>query len=73
MLRKMIATLVAIPLPPLGVWLLRGLGPASLIVFLLFLAAQALFWLVAAGPGVLLWAGSVGLACLLCLFAVSRP
>ena len=73
LLRKLLAALVALPLPPVGVWLARGAGPAFLVVLGLFVAAQAVFWFLAAGPGVALWGGSILLGLLLTFASPSQP
>lgn len=56
-LRKRIAALVlALLLPPVAVYLIRGLRAGALVNLLIFIAAQAVYWGFAALPGVALWA-----------------
>lgn len=68
-MRRVLYMVLALPLPPLGVWLAQGRGVAFLAVLALFSVAQAVFWFLAAGPGVVLWAATIALAMVLSLFA----
>ena len=72
-MRRLSGLLLALPLPPLGVYLVRGYGPAFLTVLVLFVVAQGVFWFMAAGPGVMLWAGAIALGVVLSLFARAQP
>lgn len=62
MLRRLVAVVLALFLPPAGVMLSRGPGGAFLVVLALFIAGQGVFWFLAAGPGLALWLASVILA-----------
>lgn len=63
-LRRAISCLLAFPLPPLAIWIIRGPGPALIIGFVLFIVAHVVYWGFYAGPGLALW----GIAGLLALF-----
>lgn len=71
-MRRILFMLLALPLPPLGVWLTWGRSLAFLAVLVLFCVAQAIFWFLAAGPGVLLWAAAIMLGILFILFAPQK-
>lgn len=51
---------LAVLLPPLGLFLAGGLSLAFWIALALFVAGQAVYWGVMAGPGLLLWGLSMG-------------
>jgi len=53
--KRLGAGLLALPLPPLGAWLTRGLRPGVMVNLGLFALANAVFWGFAALPGVALY------------------
>lgn len=54
-LPRLAAAAVALILPPLGVGLRRGRGRALILSAALSLIGLAIFFLLAAGPGLLIW------------------
>lgn len=58
-MRRFIALVLAILLPPAGVFLSRGFSASFVLVLVLFSIGQGVFWYFAAGPGLLLWFASV--------------
>ncbi|WP_145198903.1 cytochrome c-type biogenesis protein CcmH [Sphingobium sp. B2] len=69
---RILAALLALILPPLGLLLWRGSDRATLLLSILWLAGMAVCWLLWAGPGLLLCALASVLAAVIILFRPRR-
>lgn len=52
---RAVALVLAFVLPPLAIWLMRGVSAGLWVSLALSCAALVVFWVLFAGPGVALW------------------
>jgi len=68
MMKRILAALLGVAMPPIGVFTIRGMGLGTYINAALFVIALGVFFLVAALPGLGLWLLSIAYALVVCLF-----
>lgn len=56
MIMRIVSLVLAFVLPPVAIWLMRGVSIGIWINIALCALALVVFWFVFAGPGVVLWA-----------------
>lgn len=70
--KRIISLLISFIVPPVAVYMMRGVHLGFVINLLLFVCAQGVFWFAMAGVGLALWGLAIVHALVLSLLPVSR-